>query len=232
MTFWNDVDFSMRQVPFNGTHFLFILSVFIIVFLFVWKLEYIRNKSNVFRFVFLGLSLVQVFVLYLWSGLELGFSIEAGLPIHLCRISTLMGLYFLVTLDKRVFNALFYTSFFALVAIFYPVNVHPIYTHVIGYSYQVSHILIILVWIMGVFVYGYRPTYKVMNYAILWFSLIMLFIWRFNYWVGKGEYLYIRSDVNRPFFKEWHDLLWILALLVVSYIVMLGMTYVFNRKNA
>ena len=135
------------------------------------------------------------------------------------------------TKNTKVFHALFYMSVFALVAIFYPVNVHPIYTHVIGYSYQVSHMLIVLVWIMGVFVFGYRPNVKSMNRVFLVFVGIVLIVWQFNYLVGDGEYLYLRGDVNRPFFKEMHDLIWIACVLVVSYLVMGLMTLPFVKRG-
>jgi len=111
------------------------------------------------------------------------------------------------------------------------VNVHPIYTHVIGYSYQISHIMIILVWILGVLVYGYRPTFTIMHKAILALLIITLLVWRFNYLVGDGEYLYLRGDVNRPFLKEMHDLLWISITLVISYIIMMFMTYILREKE-
>ncbi len=231
MNFWQDVPFSERVQLYGVHHILFILSVIVIVSLFVWKLGTVKERFETVRKLFIGVSTVQVIVLYSWSVFELGFSLEAGLPIHLCRISTLLGLWFLITKNTKIFHALFYTSVFALVAIFYPVNVHPIYTHIIGYSYQISHIMILLVWILGVFVYGYRPNLKTMSKVFLIFIGVVLLVWQFNYFVGNGEYLYLRGDVNRPFFKEMHDLLWIFLVLVVSYIVMLLMTLPFMKRG-
>lgn len=231
MTFWNDVPFTERVNLFDASHIVFMMTVILIVGLFVWKFEFVKRNWNIIRKIMIGVSIVQVIMLYSWSFIELGFSLEAGLPIHLCRMSTFLGLYFLITEDKRVFKALYYMSAFALVAIFYPTNVHPIYTHIIGWSYQISHVMILLVWIVGVFMYGYRPTYSVLNKAIVVFVLIELVVWRFNYWVGNGEYLYLRADVNRPFFKEWHDLLWISFTIVLAYLVMFLMTWGVQKKK-
>lgn len=231
MSFWTDVPFDERVRLFSVSHIAFVLSAILIVTLFVLNLDKIKDHWSHLRIILIVISSIQVIVLYSWSFLELGFSLEAGLPIHLCRMSTFLGLYFLITEDKRVFHALYYMSAFALVAILYPVNVHPIYTHIIGWSYQISHIMIVLVWIVGVYLYGYRPTYKVLNTAIVVFLIIELFVWRFNYWVGDGEYLYLRSDVNRPFFKDWHDLLWIAFTIVLSYGVMWFMTWIIYRKE-
>jgi hypothetical integral membrane protein (TIGR02206 family) len=231
MAFWQDVPFNERVNLFDFSHIMYLITVVVVVAWFATHLDWIKTNWSMVRKVMIGVSLVQVAVLYSWSFLELGFSLEAGLPIHLCRMATFLGLYFLFTEDTRVFHALYYMSAFAIVAILYPVNVHPIYTHAIGWSYQISHLMILLVWIVGVYQYGYRPTYKVLNWAILWFFLITLVVWRFNYWVGDGEYLYLRSDVNRPFFKSWPDLLWIAFTIGLSYAVMWPMTWMFQPKK-
>lgn len=231
MTFWKDVPFEDRVTLFGLDHIMYVVSVVLIVFLFLVFFDMIKRNMKIVRKVMVIISLIQVTVLYSWSGLELGFSLEAGLPIHLCRLATFIGIYFLVTEDIRVFHALYYMSVFALVAIFYPVNVHPIYTHVIGWSYQVSHIMILLVWIIGVFIYGYKPSFRIMHKALLIFFLITLVVWQFNYAVGDGEYLYLRGDVNRPFFKEMNDLLWIGITMVISYIIMFVMTIPFEKRN-
>ncbi len=231
MDFWDDVPSALRVELFGTSHLIFMVSVFLFIGLFVWKLNFVKKHWNVVRIVMIVLSMVQVVVLYSWSIVELGFNLEAGLPIHMCRMATFLGLYFLITEDKRVFHALYYMSVFAVIAIVYPVNVHPIYTHIIGYSYQISHMMILLVWIIGVCLYGYRPTYKVLHITTVWFFVIELFVWRFNYWVGDGEYLYLRSDVNRPFLKDWPDMTWILFTVVVAYLVMLLMTFALVGKG-
>ena len=224
MTFWNDVPFSERVNLFDLSHIIFLVTVFLIIGLFVYKLDFIKQNWKTVRKVMIGFSIVQILMLYSWSFFELGFSLEAGLPIHLCRMSTFLGLYFLITEDTRIFHALYYMSAFAIIAIFYPVNVHPIYTHIVGWSYQISHIMILLVWVTGVFIFGYRPNIKILNRSFIAFVIIYLVVWQFNYLVGDGEYLYLRGDVNRPFFKTMPDLLWIGLTLLVSYIVMFGMT--------
>lgn len=232
MLFWADVAWEDRLQLYSIEHIIFLVLTFLIVGLFVYKLDYIKAHWTTIRPVMIGIYGLQILVFYAWSFIELGMSLEAGLPIHLCRISILLGLAFLVTEDKRIFHALFYTSVFVLVAIFYPSNVHPLYTHIVGYTFQVGHIMIVLVWIVGVYLYGYRPTYRVLNKAIVVFFFIELFVWRFNYWVGDGEYLYLRSDVNRPFLQSWSDPLWIAFTIVLSYVIMFGMTrlYVYNTN--
>lgn len=231
MSFWNDVPVEQRVTLFGFSHIIFIISVIVVSLLFIWKLGKVKDNLSIVRKVMIFISSIQVITLYTWSGLELGFSLEAGLPIHFCRIGSFLGLYFLITEDIRVFKGLYYLSAFAVIAIMLPVRVHPIYTHVIGWSYQISHIMIILVWIMGVCIYKYRPTIKLLNKAIIVFLLVTLVVWRFNYMVGDGEYLYLRGDVNRPFLKDLNDLVWIFGVMVVSYVVMFFMTLPFVKGD-
>jgi hypothetical integral membrane protein (TIGR02206 family) len=231
VSFWYDVPFDERVNLFDTSHIAYMVSVFAIVALFVWKLGFVKQNLRQFRLVFGIITSIQLIALYSWSGIELGFSLEAGLPIHLCRMASFIGLYFLITEDRSVFPALFYMSVFAIVAIFYPVNVHPIYTHIIGWSYQISHLMIILVWILIVFVYGYRPNKQTMHTVWFWFLAIVLLVWRFNYLVGDGEYLYLRGDVNRPFLRDVHDLIWIGVVMLISYVVMLIMTLPFIVRD-
>jgi hypothetical integral membrane protein (TIGR02206 family) len=231
MSFWRDLDPEFKQVPFAPAHIIYILFVIVMVGLFIWKLNYVRKHQEVFRNLFIGIIIFQMLLYYLWSAIELGFAIEDALPIHLCRISTILGLIFLVTKNVKIFHVLFYTSLYALIAILYPVDVHPLYTHLIGYSFQISHLMIVMVWLFGVFVYDYRPSYKVMHYTFLGFIGTILFVWRFNYWIGNGTYLFLRSDVNRPFFTSWPDLLWIGVILAISYLLMIFVTYLFQEKK-
>jgi hypothetical integral membrane protein (TIGR02206 family) len=232
MSFWYDLDSQFRQTPYDLSHIIYILFVVMMVGLFIWKLDYIKDNSERFRKIFIGVIIFQMILYYSWSGIELGFALADGLPIHLCRMSTILGLIFLWSKNTKIMHVLFYTSLYALIAILYPVDVHPIYTHIIGYSFQISHLMIILTWLFGVYVYGYRPSYKIMHYTFVGFVGALLVVWRFNYWIGDGSYLYLRSDVNRPFFKEWPDILWIGAILALSYLIMLFVTYLFNRKKA
>lgn len=233
MSFWHDVAIEDRVTLYGMSHILFIISVFIIVGLFIFKLDYIKNHLKMTRNIMAVISIIQVIALYSFSVFELGMEhiLLAGLPIHLCRLSTLLGIVFLFTENKKLMIPLYYMSVFALVAIFYPVNVHPIYTHIVGYSYQISHTMIVLVWIMIVFIYGYKPTFKSLHTSIIVFFIAELFVWRFNILIGGGEYLYILSDVNRPFFKNLSDISWILFTIIISYIVMFVMTIPFTMKE-
>ncbi|MCF7927345.1 MAG: YwaF family protein [Candidatus Izimaplasma sp.] len=231
MTFWQNVPFSKRVDLFDFSHISFMVTVLIIVYSFVTNLDKIRHHKTIVRNILLLLSGSQIIVFYTWSIVELGFSLEAGLPIHMCRLSTLLGFYYLLTLDQRVFHVLFYSSVFAIVAIVMPVNVHPIFTHVVGWSYQISHIIILLVWIMGVYVHNYKPSYTIMNNIIISFSILYFFVWRFNYWVGSGEYFYIRSDVNRPFLNSLGDIPWIVLTIAITYLVMALMTHLIMTQK-
>ncbi len=102
--------------------------------------------------------------------------------------------------------------------------------------------MIILVWLIGVYIYDFTPTYKAMNIAFLIFTPLLLLVHWFNYlildWTGKvGGYLYTVGNVtedivgNRPFMKAMPDWQWLLIVIVLSYGIMIGMTYVVRKTK-
>lgn len=226
------MDFFINDVPrvqlFSIEHFFYIGFAVVAV---VWYLTHQKNiQQHQARYhrLFLWITLVTTVVFYTWSLIFTGFGLTNGLPLHACRISTLVSIYFYVTKDSRVIPFLFYSGFFALFAIFYPSNVHPLYTHLVGYTSQITHIMILINWLYLVVTLGYRPTIKDMNQTAIVFIVMLLLIWPFNYLVGGGEYFYIISEVNRPFLKDWPDLLFLSVMFGLFYIVMMIKTAAFD----
>lgn len=214
------IDNVPRVQPFTLPHLGYIAFGVIASVLFFIYLDTIKANEAKFHALLKWVNTITVLVFYTWSILFTDSFLETGLPLHVCRIASIVSLYYFWTYDERVFPMLFYLGAFGVVAIAYPANVHPLYTHIIGYTAQFTHVLIVVTWLYVVFVKHYRPTWNDFRFtAALW--LVALFaIWGFNYLVGEGEYFYI-INTNRPFFNTWPDLGWIgftysVALLVIG----------------
>lgn len=226
------MEFFIDDVPrvqlFGIEHFFYIGFAVLAVVWFISHQTTIKKNQISYHRLFLWITLVTTIVFYTWSLIFTGFALTNGLPLHACRISTLVSLYFYFTKDSRVIPFLFYSGFFALFAILYPSNVHPLYTHLVGYTAQITHIMILMNWLYIVLILGYRPTIKDMNQTALVFIAMLLLIWPFNYLVGGGEYFYIISEVNRPFLKELPDILFLSIMFGLFYIVMMIKTAAFD----
>lgn len=231
MDFILDVPFDERAVVFSIEHIMYLLTVILFVVLFFVFKDKLTENKELFRKVLFRVSLTTFIIFNIWSLVITGFALESGLPIHMCRMATIIGLFYMYTNNMKYFPVLYYMSVFAVIAILYPSNVHPIYTHIVGYTYQVSHLVIVLVWLYGVFIDGYRPTLESMKKIMLGFVIMLLLVWQFNYLVGDGEYLYLRADVNRPFLKSMSDPMWLSFVTVLGFAIMSALTLPFNKRS-
>jgi len=179
----------------------------------------------------LWLTLVPTVVFYLWSLVFTGFGLPNGLPLHACRISTLLSLYYYFSKDQRVIPYLYYFGIFSVIAIAYPSNVHPLYTHLVGYTSQITHIMLLINWLYLVLIIGYRPSIKDFKQVAMHFSLLLLLIWPFNHLVGGGEYFYILSEVNRPFLKDLPEIIWVSGMIALMLLAMSLKTLPFLKMN-
>jgi hypothetical integral membrane protein (TIGR02206 family) len=218
MTFF--LDDVVRTQPFSSEHFVYMTLAVIACVWFIRKQATIKSNQEHYHKLFLWLILVPTVIFYIWSLIFTGFGLPNGLPLHACRISTLLSLYYFLTKDQRVFPYLYYFGIFAVVAIAYTSNVHPLYTHLVGYTSQITHIMLLITWLYIVLVVGYRPTIKDFKQVGLHFSLFLLLIWPFNHLVGGGEYFYILSEVNRPFLKDLPEVLWVSGMILLMLLAM------------
>lgn len=223
------IDNVPRVQPFTLPHFGYIAFFVISTFLFfMYKSQIEKNPDPLFN-VLKWINTITVFVFYTWSILFTDSFLISGLPLQVCRIVSIVGLYYYWTKDERVEAFLFYSGAFGLVAVMYPANVHPLYTHLIGYVSQVTHVLIIVTWYYVVFIKKFRPSIKDFSQIAVFFLAVLLLVWPFNYLIGGGEYFYIR--VKRPFFLDWPDLYWIFFTYTITLLVMTMKFIAFYNKK-
>src|SRR5699024_7027974 len=112
------------------------------------------------------------------------------LPIHICRISTLLGIWFLITKNTKVLEIMFYFGLFVYGSFFYPSRIYPI-DHVIGISFVVNHTITILLPYFGYIAYQWRPSFKGFVKAYSLFLLYFVFVYILNPFIN-GNYFYLK----------------------------------------
>ena len=176
-------------------HILYLLACFLIVFLFVKNRQRIRQKRDAVCKVFLGILLFQqVFLLYGWYALVSGVFWSEGLPLQLCRISSLLTIWFLIKKDNRIMDVIFYFSIYALISLFYPLSVYH-FGHISGISYMINHLMTVLIPIFGAIAYGWKPGWKAFSRAAVAFTVYLPCAMLANSLTG-GNYFYL---TQRPF---------------------------------
>jgi len=196
---------------FGMHHFIYISILLISIAFLIFNRDYIRKNKDKYRKLILIISVFQQILLYSWYAFELGFDLSESLPLHICRISTLLGIWFLITKDKKVLDTAFYFGLFAYGSFIYPSRVYPIY-HAIGLSFIINHTVTILLPWFAYIAYEWRPSLKGLKNTLGLFTIYFIIIYFLNP-IIDGNYFYLKY---RPFFKNLSDHLYIPLVFIVT----------------
>lgn len=93
--------FWSEQAPFiklfGLNHLLYIGIMFLLLLLLVHYRGKVKEHRETVRKVLLVISFAQQILLYSWYIFETGFDSAESLPLHISRISSLIGIYYLFT---------------------------------------------------------------------------------------------------------------------------------------
>jgi len=209
-----------QEVPFipifGQQHLVYILLMLILLVILITKYKTVKRKANKIRFWILAFSIGQQILLYSWFFFETGFDLAESLPLHISRISSILGIIYLITKKQRIFNILFYFSLYAYGSFFYPQRVYPIY-HVIGISFFINHAITILLPIFKAIAYGWETNLSDVFKAYGWFLLYFFFVYFLNPLIN-GNYFYLKY---RPFFDHLPDLFYVPLVLIFTLLIFL-----------
>lgn len=207
--FWDkDVSF----IPILGTHHLIYIGLIgILLFLLIIRSKEVKTNADLIKKWILVFSIGQQLLLYSWYIFEMGFDVSESLPLHISRVSTLLGIVYLMTKNEKVLNVLFYFGLFAYGSFFYPQRVYPIY-HAIGISFFINHAITILLPIFAAIAYDWRPHLRGVFKAYGWFLVYFVFVYFLNPLID-GNYFYLKY---RPFFGSLPDSVYVPLVLIAT----------------
>jgi hypothetical integral membrane protein (TIGR02206 family) len=200
--------------PFDMDHIIYIGILIITLFLMLKNYNYVKINSKNIGNIILGISIFQQILLYSWYFLETDFDLSEALPLHICRISTLLGIYFLITKNTKVLDLIFYFGLFAYGSFLYPSRVYPIY-HAIGISFLINHAVTLLLPYFGYIAFGWRTNLKGLIKSYIFFLFYFVFVYFLNPLID-GNYFYLKY---RPFFKNWPEYIYVPTLLVFTLVI-------------
>lgn len=212
--------FWSKDVPyihlFDLHHTFYISSMLLTLFVLIHYRKKVKAHSEKIRKFILTVSLGQQFLLYSWYIFEMGFDAAESLPLHISRISSLLGIYYLSTKNNRILNVLFFFGLYAYGSFLYPSRVYPFY-HAVGISFLINHVITILLPLFAIFAYDWRSSFKSLIEAYTYFLLYFAFVYFINPLID-GNYFYLKY---RPFFQQWSDAVYVPVVLLVTFILFL-----------
>lgn len=93
---------------FGPNHLFYFIVLIIFTALLFTNQTYIRKHSNTISKVIVVISILQQFLLYGSYALLGEFTLQESLPFHISRINTILGIIFLFTKSKTLFNIVAY----------------------------------------------------------------------------------------------------------------------------
>jgi len=186
--------------PFDMQHLIYIGILVSILALMIRNRDSLRENRKLYGMVILGLSVFQQILLYTWYWMEMGFNLSESLPLHICRISTLLGIWFLISKNHKVLDVMFFFGLYAYGSFLYPSRVYPV-QHAIGISFVLNHAITILLPWFGHIAYGWIPNKEGLKRSMVLFLGYFLFVYLLNL-IIDGNYFYLKY---RPFFTKWPE---------------------------
>lgn len=214
--------FWSQDVPYlsllDEHHFFYIALMVSLLIAMIVQVKWIKIHAANIRMLILIFSIAQQLLLYSWYITETGFDISESLPLHISRISSILGIIYLITDNKAFLEVLFYFGLFAYGSFFYPSRVYPVY-HAIGISFFINHAVTILLPIFAAIVYNWRPSLAGTLKSYGWFLLYFLFVYLLNPLID-GNYFYLKY---RPFLSQLPDYAYVpIVLTATLFIFLLG----------
>lgn len=162
--------------PFDLQHGIYLGIFLIVLFTLLLNHKRVSEKPEPVLRLTLIVSIAQQILLY-GSYIAEGFNWAEGLPLHISRVSSILGIIWLITKNNKVMDVLFYFGIFAYGSFLYPSRIHPI-THPIGWSFLINHIITILLPILAVYATNWQPSkpalFKAMKYFLIYLAVAMI----------------------------------------------------------
>ncbi len=207
---------------FGSHHLIYLAFCIIFVAFFIKNHKYVKQNSNTIRKIFLGLlAFQQIFLLYGWYATCTPNFITEGLPLHLCRVASVLTIFYLIKQKQILIDILSYFSAFAISSLIYPSQVYN-FAHISGLSYMINHLITVLIPIFAFISTGWFPSWRSCKRAIIGYTVFFISILIINPILGSS-YFY---QIDRPFFHDWPQVLFSLVSYLVGVVGFIAVTYI------
>lgn len=176
-------------------HFFYMSLILFLVFVLLTQRRRLYLYQDALTRIILAVSIFQQVLLYAWYFFETGFDLAEALPLHLCRISSVLGIVYLITKKSLLMDVVFYYGLYAYASFVYPQAIYAPY-HLLGISYLLNHAITLILPIVAYYAFDWRPKIEGLMISILSFLVYFVIAYFVNLVTG-GNYFYL---TNRPFF--------------------------------
>lgn len=120
------------------------------------KKDLVRRRRDLVRAGVAAAAIAQQLAMYGYH-LHHGQGLAESLPLHLCRVATLLELLWLAVDEDAVMDLVFFLGLYAYGSLAYPVDIART-DHAMGWSFAVNHVITLLLPVFAAVSGGWRPT--------------------------------------------------------------------------
>ncbi len=154
--------------------------------------EFINKHKKTIFIIATWLLLWSQFARYFGVFLRGDFLITESLPFYVCRLSSLVLLYYVITKDKRVESFLFYWGATGMAGVIYP-NGPMVNIANLTETFYIDHFLLAITPFFLVVYQGYKPNIKDLFIIVLVMAAILLAFIPINNLLG-ADYFYLNNQ--------------------------------------
>lgn len=197
-------------------HLLYAAGLVLVAVLLLTNRAWVREHATVVRRVLLVVLVLQQLTLYGFYAVT-GWDNAESLPLHISRVSALLGLVYLATANRKVMDVLFYFGLWAWASFSYPQNIQPV-TNILGWSFWTNHVITLLMPAFAWITTDWRPSLSGLRRALGWFAVYLVVAVTVNALTG-GNYFYQREKPLLPFVDQpWYLVLSVAATAVLFFL--------------
>ena len=200
-----------EYIPLLGAdHMLYLGGFFLVLFLMVYYRDAIRQNRRRADLVLAAVIVFQQTVLYTSYAVFFDFTLGEALPLHICRLASLMILAWIATENRTCYVLAAVYGLFAFLSFVYPSRVYGV-VHPIGWSFFLSH-AVNLLFPLYAYIAG-DETLKKEDIAFAYKVFLGYFV--FVYFLNPlidGNYFYLRY---KPVVGDMSDLIYVPAVLIL-----------------
>ena len=238
-TFFDYKHNSLNQFePFSLTHIIPLLLIVIgVALIYIFRDQLGKPKYE--KIIRYSIAIFAIFLEVTFQGWQIYYGVwdfADSLPLHLCRLTSYLGIIAMLTKSHKIFQIAYFWSLGGVVSIMFPDILHgpDRYRY---YQFVIYHILFFYMYMYMLFVLKFELTFKSFKKSYLILLTLVLFVIIPVNNIFDMNYMYLLFPADTPFsiFKGHGYFLYIVGCLSLTTVIMilwyLPIHFYNKRKN-
>jgi hypothetical integral membrane protein (TIGR02206 family) len=213
-----------------------IFIVFGVFMIYRYRLQLRRlQHEKTIRYTLAGIAIFAEVSFQIWQMAHGAWDFADSLPLHLCRLTNYLGIYVMLTKDKRVFEIAYFWSLSGVVSVLFPDILHGP-DRFRYYHFMISHILFFFNFMYLLFVTDLPLTFQSFKKSfVTLFLLATVIIIPINN-IFNVNYMYLLYPGDTPFTIFWGYgylvyLIGCIGLVMIVITLWYVPTHFYNKKR-